>query len=92
MDMQISDGFHFGPRPYHKTRGTANSGFREFKFKDNGKERVIERPVKNYFIHPSRNNYLSIRTIGEERLWQPGKKAGDDGISNGRIVIKRNFL
>jgi hypothetical protein len=72
--MQVSDGFHFGPRPYHKTRGTANSGFRGFKFKDNGKERVIESPVKNYFIHPSRNNYLRIRTIGEEEALATPKK------------------
>ncbi len=31
MDMQVGDDFHFGHRPYHKTRGTANVRFQGFK-------------------------------------------------------------
>jgi hypothetical protein len=90
--MQVSDGFHFGPRPYHKTRGTANSGFRGFKFKDNGKERIIKSPGKKLLYGSYPWQLSKIRSIGEEEALATRKKGGEDGISNGRIAIKRNFL
>jgi hypothetical protein len=39
---------------------------RGFNIKDNGTERIIKGPRKNYYIGPTCESYLMIRSIGAQ--------------------------